>query len=131
MQFNSTTMMYIAAGLVAFGLIVFVAIGASTPSPYDGFAQCLTDSGAKMYGSWWCPHCANQKKMFEGAFDQVAYVECSLNGSREFNAPVCLEKGIGDGYGVPLWEFADDALLSGERTLQELSEVSGCPLSHD
>ena len=33
-------------------------------STLDGFAQCLTAKGAQMYGAWWCPHCADQKELF-------------------------------------------------------------------
>jgi hypothetical protein len=35
---------------------------------YDGFAKCLASKQAKMYGLYWCPHCAEQKEMFGKPF---------------------------------------------------------------
>ncbi len=32
------------------------------------FARCLTDRQVKMYGAYWCPHCAEQKEMFGESF---------------------------------------------------------------
>ena len=36
------------------------------------FAKCLSAQQAKMYGAYWCPHCAEQKEMFGGAFQYVS-----------------------------------------------------------
>ena len=35
---------------------------------YDSFAQCLTDNGAVMYGTYWCSYCNAQKGDFGDAF---------------------------------------------------------------
>src|SRR5246127_5182433 len=35
---------------------------------YDSFAQCLAAKQAKMYGLYWCSHCADQKAMFGASF---------------------------------------------------------------
>lgn len=45
---------------------------------YDGFAKCLASKQAKMYGLYWCPHCADQKAMLGASFHYVPYVELSL-----------------------------------------------------
>ncbi len=62
--------------LLIAGLIVVKRIKDSGPGPYDSFAQCLTDAGAKEYGAYWCPNCKTQKDMFENSWKYIAYIEC-------------------------------------------------------
>jgi len=73
-----------------------------------------------MYGAYWCPHCAEQKKLFGSAFDYVNYVECDPKG-KDANPALCQQKGIG---GFPTWEIGND-LYEGTRSLQELARLSG------
>ncbi|TAL50431.1 hypothetical protein EPN81_02770 [Patescibacteria group bacterium] len=123
---QSTYYLYGTAALVVVGLVIFAvnnSIEQNVPSPYDEFAQCLTNSGVTMYGAWWCPHCENQKDLFGSAFDQVTYMECST-ASRTMNQ-TCRDAGI-EGY--PTWEFGDGSRASGEQTLESLAEASGCAL---
>lgn len=123
----SSYYLYAAAGVVVVGLfaaIIMNAVKSSVPSVYDGFAQCLTEKGVKMYGAWWCPHCQNQKDLFGSAFDYVDYVECSP-GSTKGMSQQCKDAGI-EGY--PTWTFADGTKASGEQSFQDLSEKSSCPL---
>ncbi len=121
---NSATYLYAAAAIVVIVLIVIVIKQNSGPSKYDSFAQCLTTQGVKMYGAWWCPHCQNQKKLFDGSFDKVTYIECSAPGSKAMNQQ-CRDAGI---EGFPTWEFVDGSRLSGERSLDELAKKSQCEL---
>ena len=93
-------------------------------STLDAFAQCLNAKGAKMYGAWWCPHCADQKELFGNAFRNVNYVECSPPGQRTQN-DVCKQAGIKS---YPTWQFADGAHAEGVLHLQALAEKTGCPL---
>ncbi|MBI2475203.1 hypothetical protein HYV69_02125 [Candidatus Uhrbacteria bacterium] len=123
-KLNSSSILYIVAAIVVVVLMVVVIKQNSGPSRYDSFAQCLTEQNVKMYGAWWCPHCQNQKKLFEGAFGKVSYIECSLPGSKAMNQE-CKDAGI-EGY--PTWEFADGSRLTGERSLDELAEKSQCEL---
>lgn len=123
----SSYYLYGAAAIVVVGLfaaIIANAVKSSVPSVYDGFAQCLTEKGVKMYGAWWCPHCQNQKDLFGSAFDYVDYVECSP-GSSKVMAAQCKDAGI-EGY--PTWVFADGSKASGEQSFEQLSEKSSCPL---
>ncbi len=123
---QSSYYLYGAAVLVVVGLVVFAAnssVGQGTPSPYDAFAQCLTDSGATMYGAWWCSHCENQKELFGSSFDNVNYIECST-AARTMNQ-TCSDAGI-EGY--PTWRFSDGSQLSGEQSLETLAQKSGCSL---
>jgi hypothetical protein len=94
------------------------------PGLYDDFAQCLTDSGAKMYGAYWCPHCANQKETFGNSFKHVDYIECDPRGN-DANPVACESAGI---QGYPTWIFADGERASGSLTLRELAFRSGCVL---
>src|SRR5450631_2394529 len=82
----------------------------------DAFAQCLAAKQAKMYGAYWCPHCADQKEMFESSFQYVAYVECGVPGSRD-EAQVCKDAGIKH---FPTWQFADGESREGTQPLQSL-----------
>ena len=121
---NSAAYLYAAAAIIVVILIIVVIKQNSGPSKYDSFAQCLTDQSVKMYGAWWCPHCQNQKKLFEGAFEKVAYIECSLPGSKAMSQE-CKDAGI-EGY--PTWEFADGSRLTGEIPLQQLADKTSCAL---
>src|SRR3989344_3436349 len=93
-------------------------------SQYDAFAQCLTEKGALFYGTFWCPHCKDQKKMFGDSIKYVSYVECSTpDGNSQL--PVCAAAGI-DGY--PTWKFADNSTLGGTQSFETLSTKTGCPI---
>jgi hypothetical protein len=93
-------------------------------SRLDSFAQCLAVKQAKMYGAYWCPHCAEQKEMFESSFRYVLYVECGVRGSRD-EAAVCKDAGIKH---FPTWQFADGERREGTQPLPTLGTKTGCPL---
>jgi hypothetical protein len=90
----------------------------------DGFAQCLADKKLTMYGSFLCPHCDDQKKLFGRSFRIVPYVECSVPGSHQMSL-LCMAAQIRF---TPTWTFADESRLIGLQSLQKLSEKSGCKL---
>lgn len=93
---------------------------------YDSFAKCLASKGAKMYGLYWCPHCADQKRMFGDAFHYVPYVECAVGppGSGRMT-PVCQAAGVKL---FPSWQFGADAPKEGVLSLEDLSAKTGCSL---
>jgi hypothetical protein len=93
-------------------------------SRLDGFAKCLAAKQAKMYGAYWCPHCADQKEMFESSFQYVPYVECGVPGSRD-EAPICKDAGIKH---FPTWQFGDGERQEGALPLQALGTRTGCSL---
>jgi hypothetical protein len=115
----------VLAGILA--LVILPLTLPKGPGEWDTFAQCITDSGAKEYGAYWCPNCANQKKLFGNSFSKVNYIECSLPNRGGQNAE-CNAAGI-DSY--PTWEFKDGSRLSGYQSLQILSDKTGCPLVKD
>ncbi len=110
------------AVVIALVLLSIIGYGLFAPGKYDGLAKCLTEKGVKMYGAYWCPHCAKQKALFGKSFEYVNYIECSLP-NKAGQTELCKEAGI-EGY--PTWEFASGERLPGEQTLQALSEKSAC-----
>lgn len=111
--------------LAAFGAAYYVGYHKRTHK-YDAFAKCLNDRQVKMYGAYWCPHCAEQKEMFGESFAFAPYVECGVAGDRRAEQPVCKEAGIQH---FPTWQFPP----TGDRVeavmpLADLSTRTGCPL---
>jgi hypothetical protein len=90
----------------------------------DAFARCLGTKGAKMYGAYWCPHCADQKELFGSSFQFAPYIECGIKGSRT-EAQVCTDAGVKR---FPTWVFANGARVEGEHSLEFLGQETGCPL---
>ncbi|MDP7455542.1 MAG: hypothetical protein QGF62_03090, partial [Gammaproteobacteria bacterium] len=41
----------------------------------DQFAKCISESGARYYGTHWCPVCARQNAMFGSAWKKLPYIE--------------------------------------------------------
>ena len=93
---------------------------------YDDFAKCLATKQTKMYGLYWCPHCADQKRMFGDAFRHVPYTECADGppGSGRL-APACQSAGLKL---FPSWQFGNDPPKEGVLSLEELSAKTGCTL---
>ncbi len=92
---------------------------------YDSFAQCLAAKHAKMYGLFWCPHCADQKAEFGASFHYVPYVECTTHESPHELTPECKAAGVSL---FPSWQFGTDPPKEGVLTLQQLSQKTGCSL---
>lgn len=93
-------------------------------SAVDGFARCLSANGVRMYGAWWCPHCAEQKEEFGLAFQYVNYIECSPQGQRTMN-DTCKQAGVAH---FPTWQFGDGSRQEGVMPLSELAQKTGCHL---
>lgn len=105
-------------------MVLLVAAAAPAAASIDAFARCLTQAGARFYGTSWCPHCAAQRRMFGNAFADVDYVECSVKGTREVTEE-CQEAGVTS---FPTWEFKDGSRAQGRLTLQQLAQRTGCSL---
>jgi hypothetical protein len=91
---------------------------------YDTFAKCLAAHQAKMYGLYWCSHCAEQKEKFGASFKYVPYVECATKGSKEL-APECKIAGAKL---FPSWQFGMEPPKEGVLSLEALSDKTGCSL---
>ncbi len=110
-------------GIVIVGMSL-IAGGAEVSTKYDGFAQCLSDKGAKFYGAFWCPHCQDQKKAFGGSAKLLPYTECSTADGKVQNA-LCTDAGVAS---YPTWEFADGTRSTGFQSLEVLAAKTGCEL---
>lgn len=116
--------LYILIAILLVGGVVFVIMAPEKAGKYDSFAQCITDSGAKFYGTFWCPHCQAQKAKFGKSAKFLPYIECSTaDGQNQLQ--VCKDAGI---TAYPTWFFANASSTTGELELSDLAEKTGCPL---
>jgi hypothetical protein len=92
---------------------------------YDSFAKCLATKNARMYGLYWCSHCADQKREFGASFRYVPYIECASANDPHQLTPACKAAGVNQ---FPSWQFDADPPKVGVLTLQELSQKTGCSL---
>jgi len=90
----------------------------------EPFAKCISESGARFYGTFWCPHCQNQKKMFGSAKSLLPYTECSTSDGKG-QLQVCTDSKV-ESY--PTWEFKDGSRQTGEISLEVLAEKTNCTL---
>ncbi len=118
---------FIRAGtLVVLCLSAVSFSAADKPGKLDGFARCLGEKKAAMYGAFYCEHCKEQKDLFGDSAQYLPYVECVEKGTRKI-IEECKALGIRK---TPTWIFEQ----SGDRvdgkvlSLQELSQKSGCRL---
>ena len=114
--------------LVAILIVIVFAAGlwyfTMPTKDYTAFAQCISASGTKFYGAFWCPHCNDQKAMFGAAKGYLPYVECSTpDGQGQLD--VCTNASVN---GYPTWVFSDGTRLAGAQPLQTLADKTNCPL---
>ena len=88
------------------------------PSAYDGFAKCLSSTGAVVYGNDFCQYTGNQLNMFGKSEKYLNYVKCVENKE------ICGSKGVKI---TPTWEL-NGKTYSGEQSFEKLSELTGCEI---
>lgn len=117
---KSSITLWIIAIIVLVILLIYNPFKSKTSEAgqYDVFAQCLTDAGVKMYGTEWCPHCQNQKKLFSKSFEFINYTDCDKNKE------TCLTENI---KGYPTWKLNGKS-YTGEQSFENLAGISGCKL---
>jgi uncharacterized membrane protein/glutaredoxin len=86
-------------------------------------ATHLAESGAKFYGTSWCPHCQEQKKLFGASAHRLPYIECSPSGRSRPQATYCRDIGI---HVYPTW-IINGRRYEGPLTLEQLIVYSGFP----
>jgi|ERR1700677_2394010 hypothetical protein len=121
---ESRKKMLIWGGTVVLFVLAWVAGWEYRNHRYDGFAKCLASKQVKMYGLYWCEHCADQKAMFGKAFRYVPYVECGLKGG----GGITQECKAAGAKLFPSWQFGASPLKEGVYPLEELSDKTGCSL---
>jgi len=117
--------------VLIYGIVLALFVGAYLAGryyknhKYDSFAKCLASKNARMYGLYWCPHCADQKREFGASFHYVPYIECaSQDDPHQLTAP-CKAAGVKL---FPSWQFGADPPKEGVLSLQDLSQRTGCSL---
>jgi uncharacterized membrane protein/glutaredoxin len=87
-------------------------------------ANHLTQTGAKEYVAYWCPHCHDQKLLFGqeayNIIDKSVKVECAPDGLKA-QPDLCKAAGI---QGFPTW-IINGKTYSGVQNLDELANTSG------
>ena len=95
---------------------------ASQPRAVE-LAMRLKAAGARMYGAFWCSHCAEQKEVLgREAFAAIDYVECWPDGWKKGgdSAPACTAAGLN---GYPTW-IINGQRVEGDRSLSQLADLS-------
>jgi hypothetical protein len=121
---KKTAIIYIVIIIVAIAGIYWAATRPVGPGKLDEFASCIDKSGAKFFGAFWCPHCQATKKLFGSSVKLLPYIECSTPDGKS-QLPQCNDAKI-ESY--PTWEFADGSRLTGELSLETISNKTGCAL---
>ncbi len=102
--------------LIIFSIIALLVAGFSVqralaPGAYDGFAKCLAEKGAIIYGAIeWCKYTKEQAGMFGKSFKYLNYKDY---------------KEIDNVKKTPTWVFKGER-YEGVQSFQRLSEITGC-----
>ncbi len=119
--------MWSLRSLLTFASLVLLVIGTACAAEnnMDKFAQCLAQKQVTMYGAWWCPHCADQKKEFGESFKYVPYVECAIPGKPpNVQTEACQKMQIKK---YPTWIFPDGERVEAILPLDQLAQKASCP----
>jgi uncharacterized membrane protein len=115
----------LAAVLYLIPLIAF-NVFAGPDQNYDVVAQCITEKGVNMYGSFRCGVCARERALFGDSFQYINEIECHPRGENP-QTELCLEKGI---EGTPTWILEPDGVEVDRRVgfldVDELAAFAGC-----
>ncbi len=117
--------------LVLFTVIIATACSAQySTEQLDSFATCIAKTDTKVYGAFWCPNCARQKKLFKNGWnilvDKGVYVECDPRGENP-QPDLCIEKKVEK---YPAWEFGDEKdLIVQIFEINELAKLTGCTIT--
>ena len=110
-------------GIIALHLY-FAGYWGEAQGPEDPWVRALAEhlsrSDVKFYGASWCPHCAEQKQLFDGSVNRIPYVECSPGGPNAPQAEVCKDKNI---QSYPTW-IIDGQRYTGVQPLDALAQLS-------
>ncbi len=96
-----------------------VATSSTGGSAEAALAQHLKQTGAKMYGTFWCPYCRRQEKLFGEAVSQLEIIECDPRGKNA--QPERCDRAQVSGY--PTWEI-NGQQYNGLLSLEDLANLS-------
>ena len=93
------------------------AMPASTPAQ-ETLADQLSEAGIKYYGSWRCPACQYQGRLFgQSALERLPYIECAKPDALPEQAQACRSAAI-EAY--PTWIHPSGERRIGVQSLNEL-----------
>ena len=119
----------VAVAIIAFLHLNYIGVVGKPPAAEDPvlrqLATHLAQTGAKMYGAEWCPHCQDQKALFGAAAKRLPYIECSIGAQGTGQTTVCRNAGI---MTYPTWEIGGQRYQEVMSTLR-LAELSGFDLA--
>lgn len=95
--------------------------GAPEDPELRALAIHLSQTDAKFYGAFWCPHCEQQKRVFGTSADRLPYIECSPGGRYGPVAEACGRVGIRV---YPTW-IINGRRYEGVLTVRQLAARSG------
>lgn len=98
-------------GIFIIAIAAYSVISYNKPGQYDGFAKCLAEKGAVMYGALgWCKYTQGQKAMFGRSFKYLNY--------KEFTELPGIKK-------TPTWVI-NGKWYENTQSFDKLSEITGC-----
>ena len=87
-------------------------------------AEHLAKEGALFYGSSWCPHCQEQKRLFGASARRLPYVECSPGGRNAPQSTACNRAGVNT---YPTWIIHGRVTVGEVLSLAQLADATGFP----
>jgi len=87
----------------------------------------LRESGARFYGTYWCPSCQKQKALFEASANRLPFIECTPQGR---NGPFSFACVANDVKEYPTW-IIKGGRYTGVMSVDELARRSGFESSSD
>lgn len=104
------------SAVIVFALILsgvgFSYFNSKKPAALDGFAQCLTDKGAVVYGASWCKYTQAQKGMFGNSMKFINYKDFTENKEVKI---------------TPTW-FINGEKYENAQSLDRLAAITGCSI---
>ncbi len=117
---------WLIGGLFLILVLSYLFQGQQNQEERTNLAQCLTQNGVRMYGSYTCSHCLREKQLFGDAFKFINYIECHPQGPNP-QTNLCDQKDIKN---TPTWtiEINDTQTKRevGYLDIEELKAFGGC-----
>ena len=103
---------------ISLGLVIILAASflvakkVYAPGPYDAFAKCLSEKGAKLYGADFCKYTAEQVGMFGKSYKYLDYHDYLERTDIKI---------------TPTWIVGDEK-VERVQSFDALAELTGCSL---
>ena len=105
--------------------IALVGSGSAKAAPDPGaLADHLSRTKVTYYGSWRCPACQHQGRLFGDAAIRLPYVECAKPKELPIQAAACKQEKI---QAYPTWILPNGERRVGVQSLEDLQIWSGMP----